>query len=452
MPAEPNDEAIVVARHEHFRLTTEFSSNEGVAISAPQGDASITVSSAMEVASGIESRVGGNLVRVLTHYLNASGSEDVPRAIAVKLGGVGDRLINEGNILSDWFSVVASAPGFEILNNGYISGYVTFQGHSAHGRLINNGTLIGPVTAIDGGCDIRNYGYLSSGRIEPDADSGFARIAIQSFGDDPTRLLNEGHVDGHVRLFAGSVVNIGIISGNVHVDGSFTGTGGTVEGNVTVEGRIDLRAADITGDVSGSESADRIDLRDAEIGGMVSGGRGNDTYIVDSSSIEIDEQAGGGRDRVLAYADHTLAANIEDLYLRPGATFGTGNDISNRIYGNRRDNVLDGGHSADRLFGDEGDDLLIDGHGVDRLWGGEGADVFALTADGDVDIIYDFELGSDRLDLSAWDVFDLGDVALRTHRPGYVVLTCDDEVLAVRDAVGELTAEDFTPEQFIFAV
>lgn len=63
--------------------------------------------------------------------------------------------------------------------------------------------------------------------------------------------------------------------------------------------------------------------------------------------------------------------------------------------------VMVGNDDNNQLHGLAGDDILIDGPGSDQLWGGTGADVFIFTPDGQNDQIKDFEVGIDRIDLSA---------------------------------------------------
>ncbi|MEL6550910.1 MAG: calcium-binding protein [Pseudomonadota bacterium] len=65
--------------------------------------------------------------------------------------------------------------------------------------------------------------------------------------------------------------------------------------------------------------------------------------------------------------------------------------------------VLQGGSGDDHIVAGSGGSVLIDGPGRDRLQGGAGADVFVLDFDGDYDIVVDFDLGNDRVDLSAWE-------------------------------------------------
>jgi serralysin len=119
---------------------------------------------------------------------------------------------------------------------------------------------------------------------------------------------------------------------------------------------------------------------------------GNDVFMFDHVNDRVYEPAGGGRDRIHAYLNHTLAANVEDLVLELGVTTGTGNDLNNDI----RRNL-----------------------GADTLSGGTGADLFVYTSRFESqlngsDRITDFSHAEgDRIDLSAIDAnpFFLGDQA-----------------------------------------
>lgn len=92
---------------------------------------------------------------------------------------------------------------------------------------------------------------------------------------------------------------------------------------------------------------------------ILEGGIGNDTYYVSDTLDTIVEASGAGTDAVYAYVDHTLAANVENLYLDEGAVNGTGNALNNRIEGNWDNNVLNGGAGNDTLLGGAGDDTYI---------------------------------------------------------------------------------------------
>ena len=65
--------------------------------------------------------------------------------------------------------------------------------------------------------------------------------------------------------------------------------------------------------------------------------------------------------------------------------------------------VINGSSRNDTLNAGAGDDVLTDGAGRDTLIGGGGADIFVLAADDQADVITDFEVGVDRIDLSDWN-------------------------------------------------
>lgn len=102
------------------------------------------------------------------------------------------------------------------------------------------------------------------------------------------------------------------------------------------------------------------------------GGLGNDTYVVDTNTVTITENSGGGIDTVQASIALTLATNVENLTLVGSDTIsGTGNTLNNILTGNSNDNTLSG-------LG--GNDILIGGDGVDALLGGAGNDTYVIDA------------------------------------------------------------------------
>jgi Ca2+-binding RTX toxin-like protein len=169
---------------------------------------------------------------------------------------------------------------------------------------------------------------------------------------------------------------------------------------------------------------------DVLIGGegadLMVGGLGDDGYVVDNLNDLIQENVGEGSENVYAFVNgYTLAANVENLWLFDAAMTGTGNALANVLVGNAGDNILHGLAGADSLIGGEGsdtldagadndflagengDDVLIGGGGSDLMYGGAGSDRFVYTAVSDsvsganMDAILDFQVGVDKVDLSA---------------------------------------------------
>ncbi|MCY3786488.1 MAG: calcium-binding protein [bacterium] len=79
-----------------------------------------------------------------------------------------------------------------------------------------------------------------------------------------------------------------------------------------------------------------------------------------------------------------------------------GNDLLSGFGGN---DTLHGGGGDDWMRGGDGDDILVGGAGNDGLVGGAGADVFRFEEGHGDDVIFDFEPGTDLIDLSAFGGF-----------------------------------------------
>jgi Ca2+-binding RTX toxin-like protein len=74
-----------------------------------------------------------------------------------------------------------------------------------------------------------------------------------------------------------------------------------------------------------------------------------------------------------------------------------GNRSHNWITGNHGNNHILGEAGNDRLVGNAGDDLLVGGTGNDVLEGGSGRDVFSFRPGDGIDVIKDFDVGTDLL-------------------------------------------------------
>ncbi|UVC08143.1 hypothetical protein IHQ71_23775 [Rhizobium sp. TH2] len=74
-----------------------------------------------------------------------------------------------------------------------------------------------------------------------------------------------------------------------------------------------------------------------------------------------------------------------------------GNDL---LLGNDGDDQLAGQSGNDWLYGGDGDDLLGGGTGNDYLSGGEGADTFNFGAKSGKDVITDFDVENDLLQIT----------------------------------------------------
>lgn len=106
---------------------------------------------------------------------------------------------------------------------------------------------------------------------------------------------------------------------------------------------------------------------------LISLGAGNDRGIGGNGDDVLDGGAG----------DDVLLGNRED----------------DSLWGGNGNDTLIGGAGNDQLFGARGDDLLIGGSDNDELSGGLGADVFGFGPQSGKDVITDFVLSEDTIEL-----------------------------------------------------
>jgi Ca2+-binding RTX toxin-like protein len=79
----------------------------------------------------------------------------------------------------------------------------------------------------------------------------------------------------------------------------------------------------------------------------------------------------------------------------------TGTGAGEQLWGVAGQNTkIEGKAGDDNLIGSTGNDTLLGGHGSDVMFGGAGKDTFVFdkfAAEGDVDYVTDFQLGTDML-------------------------------------------------------
>jgi Ca2+-binding RTX toxin-like protein len=190
------------------------------------------------------------------------------------------------------------------------------------------------------------------------------------------------------------------------------------------------------------------DLLDGGAGGDVMiGGLGNDIYIVDEKWIDhVVELDGEGVDEVRSYVQYELPDGVENLtFLGAGGI---------RVEGNRLDNVMTGNAESNILAGGDGNDVLIGGGAGDFLEGGLGADRFVYLTSADstaaaYDVLYGFQSGSDKIDLTALSVASIS-WTKQTENTGVslwnyfmVTVATADAPLTIRVTADVLSMSDF---------
>ena len=294
-----------------------------------------------------------------------------------------------------------------------------------------------------------------------------------SFGDDTLKggkgndllnggignnLLKGGDGDDNIFSFSGNdTVNGGAGNDTINDnDGNNLINGG--EGNDEIFGGIDRDT--INGDggndfLQGWFGNDIINGNDGDDelqgwGGndLLNGGEGNDRLF------------GDGEEDTLT-GDDTLNGEAGDDFLRGW----NGNDLLNGDLGDDKlegwtgNDLLNGGDGNDSLRGDEGDDTLISnagddtmgggegddlingGTGDDSMWGDEGRDTFIFDAESGMDIIIDFTVADDIIQLSASFELNLTDILEQVNNFSQIIFSFENTISVVADQ--PLTADNF---------
>ncbi|MEA2999710.1 MAG: hypothetical protein QOK17_1543 [Sphingomonadales bacterium] len=184
-----------------------------------------------------------------------------------------------------------------------------------------------------------------------------------------------------------AVYTIGASSGVENLTGlattgqSLSGTGGsnTIRGGSGDDQLFGLAGTDTLWGGAGNDQLDG-----GTSGDVMRGEQGDDTYLVDSSSDAVIENAGEGIDKVqTALASYTLAANVENL-TGTAATAQTlrGNALDNTITaGGASDTINSSDGGADTVIANGGNDIIYFGAAMtsaDQVDGGAGADIVML--------------------------------------------------------------------------
>lgn len=98
-----------------------------------------------------------------------------------------------------------------------------------------------------------------------------------------------------------------------------------------------------------------------------------------------------------------LSLSVQDGNIHVIASSETEPGLTHIVYEPGGGMQIVGTHGADTLMGTGDADIILDGAGIDVMTGGVGADLFVLAADGVRDTILDFQIGVDRIDVSAWN-------------------------------------------------
>ncbi len=226
-----------------------------------------------------------------------------------------------------------------------------------------------------------------------------------------------------------------------------TGGDDTLEGGAGDDTLIGGTGNDTLSGGTGTDSLDGGDGHDELAGGpgddYLHGGAGNDWLAGGSGS---DWLAGGAGRDALEGGDGNDVLLGDDNFLRylsfeePVGDEPVAADMSGQSITSEPGEIVPASFLVpggdDTLYGGAGDDRLDGGYGNDELSGGPGADVFLFSYDSGRDVVTDFQIDEDRIDLSALASIDAMD-DLILHQQG------DDLVIDLLEhGGGEITLQD----------
>ncbi|MDF1586449.1 Ig-like domain-containing protein [Marinimicrococcus flavescens] len=107
-----------------------------------------------------------------------------------------------------------------------------------------------------------------------------------------------------------------------------------------------------------------------------------------------------------------------------------GGEGDDELHGGNGDDLLEGGAGDDYLYGGNGKDRLIGGEGDDVLRGGNGRDTFVFAANSGADVIVDFQVRKDTIELVGLDFETFDDVLA-------AMIDSDDGVIIQLDQTGD---------------
>lgn len=313
---------------------------------------------------------------------------------------------------------------FDIFNSPNTTGDPVLDGD----RLRLNSGGVAPVSFELGGQDytIQLIGFSSDGGESirtgfnsPEESTANAELfaKVITLSDDligfyeplPQDVVDEVLGDGGVSI-GGDADGTGAIAVSLLIKSEITlqiHWGNTISA-LTADYEI---VSDADGDSDG-DGLDEIDLNAEDSNTVITSDDAEEISGTIDSDVVV---SGGGDDEIDCAEGNDIAAALDGDDMVDGGDgldIINGNEGTDMVMGGEGDDIARGGGGDDVVDGGGGDDILTGDRGVDEVTGGAGADTFAFMSRLDVetqtslsiDIITDYEVGVDRLAISA-DIF-----------------------------------------------
>lgn len=368
----------------------------------------------------VDGTISGDSIGLSIGAANSKGNEIVIgdrgvldiRNEAIVAEGRDTRVTNHGSIFvwegATSIGIQSTGDSADIVNDGYLKANIGFEIHGGTGNVVINSGLLMGYTGTTG--VIFDTAAGEENRFENTGRMNASTAVLGGDGDET--IVNKGKMSGSIDLNDGD----DIVRIERYVGGDVQMGDGDDRAILTDKGgfySLDMQDGD-----------DILDLRldkGLSLSTTISGGMDDDLYIVSSSHYLLEEFGGGGTDSVESSATFTLATEFENLTLTGTKSIdGTGNGKANAMKGNDGSNLLSGMIGTDTLDGGKGDDILS---------GGANADTFVFHYHAGKDTVTDYNDGTDKIDLQAYNhgVEQFSDLDGRIDQKGAdVVITLED--------------------------
>lgn len=351
---------------------------------------------------------------------------NVDLSLGTAFGQGNDSLVNFENVLGSSFAdTIKGSAGNNVLDGA--------NGNDTFIATLGADAIIGGL-----GSDTINFSGLASGVTSTLASysaagatgtlSGVENITGTAFADTLTGDAGNNIIDGGLGndiINGGAGIDTAVLSGNANAPfnrgvfanlttGSSTGGSGTD----TLIGIENLTGSDFSDQLTGDAGNN-----------VLSGGASSDQFFA-TQGIDIYNGDTGDHDTVYftgqpgatanlatgIYSfdanNHGTMTNIDDLVGGSGSDTLTGNAAANTLDGMDGNDIIAGGLGNDLIFGGAGSDTLIADGGNDELtgnysyfdFGDYASDTFVIGANAGAVTINDFQLGVDKLDVSAFNL------------------------------------------------
>lgn len=250
---------------------------------------------------------------------------------------------------------------------------------------------------------------------------GFGNLGAVQDSETAFVIMGDGSINvvesnaGGYMLRTGFPID-GYFAGHLFEDaGLHTGTNAELLHNFSDRKTIVLQAGQtnfsVQGDIAdvfGTAAGESISASGGD--DIVHGGGGNDN-IIGANGQDI-LWGGAGNDAVAGNEGNDfVGGNVGNDTVDGGGgdDFLTGGGGTDSLLGGDGNDIIMGGDANDSADGGAGADTLVGGAGADSLTGGDGIDVFVFTqgdsgaAVNQLDIVADFEIDVDQIDLTGFD-------------------------------------------------